>query len=162
MGNQSAKRPLRQLTVESGQLTVMGTDLFVPLLFFGVLLYASVQDIKTREVGDYIHVIIAIIALLGFDRANLPAMLIGAVVSALPLFIAGIAKTGSIGGADIKLMAASGLILGAERGIIALIIGLFLGVGCTFIYRKLKKADFTTPFPLVPYLAIGCVVSYLL
>jgi leader peptidase (prepilin peptidase)/N-methyltransferase len=139
-----------------------GADLFAPLLFFGALIYASVRDIRTREVGDYVHVIIAIIALLGVACVNLPAMMLGAVVSALPLFIAALVKTGSIGGADIKLMAASGLLLGAERGAIALVIGLFLGIVCTFIYRKLQKADFTTPFPLVPYLAIGCVVAYFL
>jgi prepilin signal peptidase PulO-like enzyme (type II secretory pathway) len=59
-------------------------------------------------------------------------------------------------------MAASGLLLGAIGGIIALIIGLFLGVGCTFIYRKLKNAEMKTSYPLVPFLAVGCVIAYLL
>jgi len=142
--------------------TAAGTAYAVPLFFFGALIYASVQDIRTREVGDYVHVIIAVIALLGLDRAILPAMLMGAAVSAFPLFIAGVVKPGCIGGADIKLMAASGLILGAERGVIALIIGLSLGAGCTFLYRKIKKTDLAVPFPLVPYLSAGCVVAYLI
>ena len=137
------------------------TAIITTIFFFAALTYAAVQDIRTKEVGDYIHVIIAVTALISFDRANLPAMLIGAVVTALPLFIAGVAKRGSIGGADIKLMAASGLILGAVGGIIALIIGLFLGVGCTYAYRKLKKADMKRSFPFVPFLAVGCVVAYL-
>jgi leader peptidase (prepilin peptidase)/N-methyltransferase len=137
-----------------------GTAYAVPLFFFTALLWASVQDVKAKEVGDYIHVIIAVIAFVGLT--NFPAMLTGALVSALPLFIAGVVKPGCIGGADIKLMAASGLILGAERGFIALIIGLTLGVGCTFIYRKIKKADLAVSFPLVPYLSAGCVVSYLI
>ena len=131
-------------------------------MIFGTLLYASVQDIRTREVGDYVHVIIAVIALLGIDGAALPAMLFGAAVSAIPLFIAALIKPGCIGGADIKLMAASGLILGAEKGILALIIGLFLGVGCIFFYRKIKKADLAVSFPLVPHLAAGCVAAYFL
>jgi len=139
-----------------------GTVYAVPLFFFTALLWASVQDVKEKEVGDYIHVIIAVIAFVGLDRARLPVMLMGAVVSALPLLIAGIVKKGCIGGADIKLMAASGLILGAGRGFIALIIGLSLGAGCTFLYRKIKKADLAVSFPLVPYLTAGCAVSFLL
>ena len=132
------------------------------LFFFAALIYAAAQDIRTKEVGDYIHVIIAVTAFIGFDRANVLAMLAGAVLSALPLLIAGVVKRGCIGGADSKLMAASGLILGASRGVIALMIGLFLGVACTFLYRKTKQADMKTSFPLVPYLAAGCAVAYLL
>ena len=136
--------------------------LLIPIIFFAALIWASVQDIRTKEVGDYIHIIIAVTAFIGCTIGGLLPMLIGAVVSALPLFIAALIKKGSIGGADIKLMAASGLILGAERGVIALIIGLFLGVVCTFIYRKIKKIDFTDSFPLVPYLAAGCGLAYLI
>ena len=138
------------------------TALVTMLIFFAALVYAAVQDIRTKEVGDYIHVIIAVTAFIGFDRAYLPAMLLGAVVSALPFFLSALIKKGSIGGADIKLMAASGLILGAGKGMIALILGLFLGVGCTFIYRKIKKADMKTSFPLVPFLAAGCMAAYLI
>lgn len=138
------------------------TTVVTVLVFFAALIYAAVQDIGTKEVGDYIHVIIAVSALIDFDRANLPAMLIGAIVTALPLFVGGLILKGSIGGADIKLMAASGLLLGAANGIIALVIGLFTGVACTYIYRRVRKTDMRTSFPLVPYLAAGCIVAYML
>jgi leader peptidase (prepilin peptidase)/N-methyltransferase len=131
------------------------------LFFFAALICAAAQDIRKKEVGDYIHVIIAVTAFIGFEFADLPAMLIGGLVSALPLFIAGMIKKGCIGGADIKLMAASGLILGAGNGIFALIIGLFSGVVCTFMARRIKKADMTTSFPLVPFLAVGCIIATL-
>lgn len=140
----------------------MGTGLLVPIIYITTLCCASVQDIRTKEVGDCIHIIIAITAFIGFDRANLPAMLLGAVLTAIPLLVAACVKQGSIGGADIKLMAASGLLLGAARGILALCIGLFLGVTCTYLYRKLNKRDTKTSFPLVPFLSAGCVVAYLL
>lgn len=140
----------------------MGTDLlFVPIAFFVTLVIAAVQDIRKKEVSDYVHATITVIALIGYS-GNLLAMLFGAVISALPFFIAALIKKGSIGGADIKLMAASGLILGAERGVIAVIIGLFLGVVCTYIFRKVRKVDLTLSFPLVPYLAVGCAAAYLL
>ena len=132
------------------------------LIFFAALFYASIQDFRTKEVGDYIHVIIAITAFVGSLLSNIPAMLLGALVSALPLFIAGMLKSDSIGGADIKLMAASGLFLGAAGGMIALVAGLLLGVVCTFVYRKLKGRDMKTSFPLVPFLSAGCVIAYLL
>jgi leader peptidase (prepilin peptidase)/N-methyltransferase len=136
--------------------------LIATLIFFTVLCYAAVRDIRTKEVGDYVHVIIVVTAFIGFERATLPAMFIGAIVTALPLLIAGLAKKGSVGGADIKLMAASGLILGASRGLIALTIGLMLGVVCTYTFRKLRKTDLKRSFPLVPFLAAGCAAAYLL
>ena len=134
------------------------------LFFFSALIYASVQDIRTKEIGNYIHVIIAITAFIGFKLENLPFMLLGGIITALPMFLSALIKPGnvdagntSVGGGDIKLMAASGLILGAGKGIIALIVGLFLGIVCTFIYRKIKNTDLKTSFPFVPYLAAGCV-----
>ena len=139
-----------------------GTDFSsVPatLIFFAALIYAAKQDIKTKEVGDYVHVIIGTTAFLNFSWSNLPFMLFGAVISALPLFIMALIKKGSVGGADIKLMAACGLTLGANGGITALIIGLFLGVNGTYVYRKIKKADMKASFPLVPYLAAGCIIA---
>jgi len=139
----------------------MDTAVVTAIFFFAALCWAAVQDIRKKEVDDTIHVMIAVISLIGFAWANLPAMLLGAAISALPLFLAALVKQGSIGGADIKLMAASGLILGAERGMIALIIGLFSGVACTFLYRKAKKAGMKTSFPFVPFLATGCAAAYL-
>lgn len=138
------------------------TAIITTLFFFAALCYAAAQDIKTKEVDDCVHVIIAVTAFIGFERGNLPAMLTGAALSALPLFTAALIKRGSVGGADIKLMAASGLILGAGNGIIAMIIGLSLGVGCTYVYRKTRKTALTTSFPFIPFLAAGCIVAYLL
>jgi len=140
----------------------MGTGVLVPILFFAVLCVAAVQDIRAKEVDDRLHIIIAAAACIGFRAANLPGMLLGAVAAALPLLIAALVKPNSVGGADIKLMAASGLILGAGRGIIALVIGLTLGVVSTTIFRKRKKTDLATSFPLVPFLAAGCIAAYLL
>ena len=151
------------MTVDNGQLTVMGIgDLLIPIIFFATLIWASIQDIRTKEVSDYIHVVIAVTAFNGYVNWDLLPMLLGAVLTALPLFIAALIKKDCIGGADIKLMTASGLILGAERGVIALIIGLFLGVVCTYVYRKVKKSDQTDSFAFVPYLAVGCMTAYLL
>ncbi len=132
------------------------------LFFFAALAVASVQDIRRKEVDDCIHVAIAAIAFIGFEWDNLPAMLFGAAVSALPLLIAALIDKGRVGGADIKLMAAGGLLLGAGNGIAALISGLFLGVGSTFIYRMIRKADLAPSFPLVPFLSAGCIAAYLL
>jgi leader peptidase (prepilin peptidase)/N-methyltransferase len=134
----------------------------IPIIFFLFLAYAAYQDIRTKEVDDYVHIIIAMTAFIGVTLSALPYMLFGAVITALPLLIAAVIKKGCVGGADIKLMAASGLILGAGGGIIALIIGLFSGVVSTYIYRRIKKTDTKTSFPLVPYLATGCMIAYFL
>jgi leader peptidase (prepilin peptidase)/N-methyltransferase len=149
-------------TVPFARLWENDAAIVTTLFFFTALLYASVQDIKRREVFDCVHIIIAVTAFIGFERSNLPAMLFGAAAAALPLFIAGVAKKGSIGGADIKLMAASGLLLGAGRGVLALVAALTFGLACTLVPRLITKATLTESFPLVPYLALGCALAYLL
>lgn len=89
-------------------------------------------------------------------------MLFGLFFTALPLFIAALMKEGSVGGADIKLMAAAGFLLGVQTGITALIVGMFLAVVCTVVYRRIKRLDINKSFPLVPYLTVGIITNIIL
>ena len=75
----------------------------------------------------------------------------------LPFLIIGVIF-GGIGGGDIKLMGACGLILGCWGIIVAGIIGLSLALLITFIIQRDKKMG----IPLAPYLGVGCFISYLL
>ena len=131
-------------------------------IFSVLLLYASVSDIETMEVPDTIHIMIAITALIGITRVQVIPMILGFVLIPLPLIVASIIKKYSIGGADIKLMAASAFLLGFEKGLLALIIGLVLAIISIFIFRKIKRKETNSEFPLVPYLSIGCLIVYLL
>ncbi len=126
------------------------------------LYYAAMQDIQTREVDDSVSIVIAMNALIQFDPSRWIYMLFGTVITALPLFIAALIKPGKLGGADIKIMAASGFLLGAEKGILALMIGLLLAVVCIPIYRTIKKKQKKAAFALVPFLAVGIYAAFLL
>ena len=133
------------------------------LILFGILLYASISDIYKREVPDCVWIMIAILALVGFNISNFPSMLIGAVVVFLPqLIMAMMRPNKAVGGADIKISTASAFLLGAEKGILALIIGLSIAVIVMLIARKAKKTDKNEPFPLVPFLSVGIMAAYLI
>ena len=141
----------------------MGTSIsLVPIVFFAILLWASVSDIRTRQVPDKVSVIIAVISLIGVNPADIWEMCWQGLAVAAPLIIAALLKPGSVGGADIKIMAASAFLLGFHRGLAALCIGLALGVIGTTVFRKVKKMSVKDSFPLVPYLAAGCAIAFIL
>lgn len=133
------------------------------LILFGILMYASLSDIGKREVPDCVWVMISILAFVDFESVNLASILIGAAVVFIPqLALAMIKPNRAVGGADIKISTASAFLLGAEKGILALIIGLTIAVAVMLILRKLKKADKAEPFPLVPFLSLGMMTAFLI
>lgn len=130
------------------------------IILFLILLYASHSDIRTREVDDYIPVMLIITAFIGIELSNIGFMLVGAIAVSLPqLFMAIMKPEKSIGGADIKLSAACGLLLGIEKGIFGLIVGMLLAVVCTMVTQKLKNKK-AEAIPLIPYLAVGFMAAY--
>ena len=127
------------------------------VLFLALLLWASAIDIRTRTLPDRLHVFIALISLIVFQPGNLFG-----IATALPfLFMAMVC--GGIGGGDIKLMAASGLVLGFSYGILAQIMGLSLLLiyyGCYYLVQRGRGKRIQRSFPLAPFLAAGCICSY--
>ena len=129
-------------------------------LFFMLLLLAAVSDIRKRIIPDWIPLMIAGISLIPPGTVHLTGLL-----AALPLFVAGI-TAGGIGGGDIKLAGACGLVLGFERTIAGLIMALCLlmlfhaAKQCT---RKMRKAKWEAgkgqAYPLVPFLFLGMLFS---
>ena len=132
------------------------------LILFMLLLYASNSDFRTREVSDVIPLMIAITALIGITASNISGMILGAVCITVPQLIVVAFKPNSYGGADIKIMAACSFLLGLERGFLAIIAGLVVAIITTIITRKVKKKDMNEAFPIVPYLAIGSFLAYLI
>ena len=77
------------------------------VLFFCLLLAASVWDLRKRIIPDSICLLIALTGLIDFSPVNLLGVL-----AALPLLLAALYKPEGIGGGDIKLTAAAGMVLG--------------------------------------------------
>ena len=124
-------------------------------------MYASVRDIKTREVPDSISVMLLILGVVDTDIARLPSMLFGALLVFLPQFVSALINPSkALGGADIKLSSAAAFLLGAQMGLFALIIGLTLTVIVMPIIRRIRKLPKDQPFPLIPFLSIGIVAGY--
>ncbi len=78
----------------------------------------------------------------------------------LPLYVA-MRMGGAIGAGDVKLLAASGLVLGLSYGMIALVIGSF----CAALWAAgmlLRGAKPTDTFALGPFLSLGCALGSIL
>ena len=132
-------------------------------VLIALLLYASVKDIKSREVPDSISGMMLILGLVGITAGDLRSMLLGMTLVFLPQYLAAIINPAkALGGADIKLSSAAALLLGAPRGLFALIVGLTLSVITVPIVRKVKKLPKNQPFPLIPFLSVGILAAYII
>lgn len=132
------------------------------VIFFALLLYASYSDIKTREISSWIPVSIVIAGLIGITSADLPLMFLSPVAVSIPQVIFAMRKKDSYGAGDIKLMAACAFLLGLWGGVASIIIGLSVGLLTTVIKRKLKNESLKEKLPLVPCLAFGSFVTFLI
>lgn len=130
------------------------------VLFSSLLLAASYTDIKRREIPDTICLLLVLTGFLKFSFQNLLGIFV-----ALPFLIAAMLKENSIGGGDIKLTAAVGLVLGFWKGIYGLIIGLILLIALYVILRissiiRKKQVAKNLSMPLAPFLGIGFLIMY--
>ena len=133
------------------------------LLLAALLLYGSIHDIRTHTMPDRIWMGIAGISFLGIRLCDLPSMLLGAAaVLLIEVPLAVLLKDRAIGGADIKLSAAGGFLLGWQKGLAALILGLTLSLIIVPIVRRIRHEDNRKAFPLVPFLAVGIMTAALI
>lgn len=131
------------------------------IILLALLLYASVRDIKTREVSDSISVMLLFLGLVDTDIARLPSMLFGALLVFLPQFVSALINPSkALGGADIKISSSAAFLLGVQRGLFALIVGLTLAVIVMPIIMNFRKLPKYQPFPLIPFLSVGIVAGY--
>ena len=132
-------------------------------MLLGILLYASIKDLREHEVPDTVWKLIAVLGLVNISLRDLPSMFLGAVLVFLPQIIPAVINTEkAMGGADIKISTACAFLLGAGRGLAAFIIGLTLFVIVVPIIRRIRKLPKNEPFPMVPFLSGGTIAAYLI
>lgn len=130
------------------------------LSFISLLFIASVQDIRTREIPNWIPLLLFVNGCLSFNGL---ASLIGLLATALPYLLAALFTNGKIGGGDIKLMASCGFMLGITGGLIQSIVGLTLVLLFSLVlamfcgWKQIKQ----TPLPLAPFLTAGGIFAWL-
>ena len=131
------------------------------VLFFSLLGIAAYTDIKKREIPDILCVAMVLISLLNFK-----AVLALGILAALPFFIAAMISPSGIGGGDIKLTAAVGLVLGFWQTMLGVTIGLAAVVVIhgirVLLFRKKNKEAEPKAYPLAPFLMFGFMCVYFL
>ncbi len=143
-------------------------DALLYCLLFSALLALSVIDFRTFEipVGFNIFIgilgmgkLIYIIASNGFTAWRVwieyPIGLVS--VSLVLLLIFAITNGRGIGGGDVKLMAATGLLLGWKLNLLGFVVGCILGSIIHIIRMKVSKEGRT--LAMGPYLSLGIVIS---
>jgi leader peptidase (prepilin peptidase)/N-methyltransferase len=144
----------------SACLDHMPVTLMLKAMLFAALLCATSDiDIRSRVIPNSICAALALTSLIAFSPRRLPGVL-----AALPLLAAAMIKPGSIGGGDIKLTAAAGLVLGFGGGITGLIIGLaafllFFASGSIIKRKSIKETQ--TALPMAPFLSAGFIAAYI-
>lgn len=126
------------------------------------LIVLSVIDWKTFEIPMGLNIFLGILGVIRviFDYTNWYSYVIGFFVVSGFLFLLFLITSGrGIGFGDIKLMAASGLLLGWKLIILSLFVGCILGSIIHVIRMKVSKADHILAFG--PYLALGIYLSML-
>lgn len=127
-----------------------------------VLIVIAVIDWRTYEIPFGCNVIIGILGMVRIvtDLSHWYEYVIGfCVVSGLFLLIYLITKGRGIGGGDIKLMAAAGLLLGWQKILLSLMIGSIAGSVIHLTLMKLKNKERVLAFG--PYLALGIFIAML-
>lgn len=132
--------------------------------FFLLLTAVTYIDVTTMKIPNSLVLLILVVAgfsLLAFPEITIRQRIMGFFVVSTILLIITLLVPGSFGGGDIKLMAACGAFLGGKLCLIAFIMALFLGGGygvALLIRKKIKKKE---GFALGPFLAAGCMISFL-
>lgn len=135
-------------------------------LLLNILLLAAVasayQDLKYREIENEIHMAALIAGLIGLaaDGFNLVDSLLGLLMGGGTLLFIAILTKGGMGGADIKLNAVYGAILGFRLSVLSLLIAFTAGalISLLLILFRIKGRKDAIPFS--PFLSIGALISF--
>jgi len=142
-------------------------DLLLRVLLAAVVLFIlgviAWRDYKTEKIPDTLNLALLVcgaVAIIVNPETSLEERLIGFVAVSAPLLLVGLARRGSLGGGDIKLMAAAGFLLGWKAVIVAAGIGFLLAAVYAIYLMLVKKEKRSKHFPFGPALCIGIAIAY--
>ncbi len=139
----------------------MSVTLVQGMFLFFVLLYASVSDITNHEVDDHIWVTVLALGLVSVADVGISSMVIGAIMVFVPQILTSLIGKRSVGGADIKLTTALAFLLGWQRGLATLVVGMFLAIIVMGLSRLFRRDEEPGPFALIPFISIAAMVAFL-
>lgn len=129
-------------------------------LLFSALLALSVIDFRTYEIPIGFNLFILALGLIRLvtDLSNWLEYAIGLIAVSLVLYVIYRVSGGAaIGGGDVRLMAATGLLLGWRLNILGFVFGCILGSVIHVLRMRLTKADHV--LAMGPYLALGTAIA---
>ena len=134
------------------------------IAMLAIFLFTSVCDIKTRNLENYVSIMLMLVGLIG---VSIPTMFFNSITMLIAfafMLACAIISKNQIGGADVKFIPVCFFVLGAARGITGLIMGLAFAVIGTLIRNKVKKISDPTEkqtLPLLPYMSAAFMTTYL-
>ena len=131
-------------------------------LMASALLVISVIDERTFEIPVVLNVFLLVLGIAAcvIDRAHLLEHLAGLVSVSLVLYLLYVGSGGrAIGGGDVKLMGAAGLIVGWKLIILAFFVGCILGAVLHVLRMKFSRAEHM--LAMGPYLSAGIFIAAL-
>ena len=140
----------------------MNVEFVLYCLLFPALLILSVIDFRTYEIPSGINLYILALGVIRLctDLSSWTQYVAG--FGAVSLFLAILyyaTKGRAIGGGDVKLMAACGLLIGWKLIIMAFLVGCILGAVIHVIRMKISGVDHV--LAMGPYLSAGVVIAVL-
>lgn len=135
-------------------------DTVIYCLLASALLTLSVIDFRTYEIPFGINVFIFILGVvhLVLHISDWKEYLIGFIlVSGIFEIILRVSKGRAIGGGDVKLMAAAGLLIGWKNAYLAMVAGCVIGSVIHLIRMKITKEGHV--LAMGPYLAVGIFLA---
>ncbi len=140
----------------------LNVDSLLYCLLISALITLSVIDWRTYEIPIGINIFILALGLIAtaIHYTDWLNHVIGFLAVSVFIYIIILATKGrGMGGGDMKLMAAAGLLLGWKEIILAFILGCILGSVIHVIRMKVSKAEHTLAFG--PYLSLGILITVL-
>ncbi len=137
-------------------------DSLLYCLLFSALLALSVIDFRTYEIPIGFNYFILTLGLIRVvtDLSNWLEYAIGLTAVSVALYlIYRVSKGTAIGGGDVRLMAATGLLLGWKLNVLAFIVGCILGSVIHLIRMRVTKEGHV--LAMGPYLAAGTAFAVL-
>ena len=136
----------------------------VILIYIAILIMTALIDWKTKTIDDRVHVGILVLAVLHMALSaehGIGDRLLGLIIVSVPMLVICLLFPGAFGGGDIKLMAVSGLLLGAAPVICAAVLGFMTGGVYAAGMLITGKLDRKAQFAFGPSLCIGLMIAAL-
>ncbi|TWT26265.1 A24 family peptidase [Planomicrobium sp. CPCC 101110] len=138
-------------------------ELAIALLFVSLLVIITVSDIAYMLIPD--RVLLPFVAILLVLRFVIPLdswwdSLLGAVVGFSLLLLIAVLSKGGMGGGDVKLFFAIGLVVGTMGTFMTLFFASLIGAVVGIIQLRVTKQGRKTPIPFGPSIAVGALIVY--